>query len=222
MNHTRSIALLVISSLILVAAQALPSIASTPFSIHWTAPGDDSLMGRASIYDLRYSNVPITPANFHQAAQIVGLPVPAPAGTTESFVVSGLPDRAALYLTLRSADEVGNWSTISNTLIRPGQTTFDDPQALLSFSFSSPWPNPARGSAHWVYSMPQTEQVHVDVFDVNGRHVRSIASGQHEAGRGNLSWDLLDHRGQPVGAGVYLVKARLGVMEWTKRLVVVR
>jgi hypothetical protein len=222
MTFTRCIVWPATSALLLVAAPALALItSSTPFTIGWTAPGDDGVTGRAMCYDLRYSGLPLTAANFDQATQVVGLPAPAAAGTAESFVVSGLPDSVPIYMALRSADDTGNWSTISNVVTRPVQTTEVDPSAL-EVSFSLPRPNPARQSVRWVYSLPQASRVQVDVFDITGRHVHAVADGTREAGRGDLSWDLHDDRGGPVEAGLYFVKARLGSKAWTTRLVVVR
>jgi hypothetical protein len=222
MKPSRRTAILAISMLALIAASAPLALASaTPFSIQWTAPGDDSLSGRASVYDLRYSNLPITAANFLLAAQISGLPLPAIAGTHETFVVAGLTDGAPWYLAIKSADEAGNWSAISNVMARHGQATDVDPSAL-ALSFSSPWPNPARESVRWAYTAPTAVGLQVDVFDASGRHVRSVASGTREAGRGELSWDLRDDRGGAIGAGVYFVRAHVGSMTTTKRLVVVR
>ncbi len=222
MTLARCIAWSVTAALTLVAAPAPALIASsTPFTIGWTAPGDDSVTGRAMCYDLRYSGLPLTAANFGQALQVVGLPAPAAAGTKEYFVVSGLTDSVPVYMAIKSADTSGNWSTISNVVTRPVQTTDVDPSAL-EVSFSLPRPNPARQSVRWVYSLPQASRVEVDVFDITGRHVHTVAGGTREAGRGDLFWDLHDDRGGPVEAGLYFVKARLGSKGWTTRLVVVR
>lgn len=222
MTFTRCIAWQVTSALVLMAAPALALIpSSTPFTIGWTAPGGDSMTGRAAVYDLRYSDLPLTAANFGQAGAIAGLPAPAIAGTRESFVVSGLPDSVPVYMALKSADASGNWSAISNVLTRPAQATGVGP-SVLEPSFSLPRPNPARQSVRWAYSMPQAGWVQVDVFDVTGRHVHAVASGAREAGAGDLFWDLHDDRGGPVEAGLYFVKARLGSTGWTTRLVVVR
>ena len=191
---------------------------ATPFSIHWTAPGDDSLIGRASLYDLRYSNLPITAANFGEATPIAGLPAPAVAGTRESLVVSGLADGVAYYLAIKSVDEAGNWSPISNLMTRPGQTT----DVALAPSFSSPWPNPAHQAVQCAYSLSQSAHVQVDVFDITGRHVHTVANDEQGAGRAVLSWDLSDDRGRSIAAGVYIIKARIGPLEWTKRLTIMR
>jgi hypothetical protein len=220
MNPTRRIALLASSSLILMAAfasVALPSI--RPFFLHWTAPGDDSLVGRASVYGLRYSKLMLTPANFRQATPIGGLPSPAIAGTPESLLVSGLPDSVPLYVAIESADDAGNWSQMSNVLTLQARTAS---VMLSTVSFSLPRPNPARSSAHWSYAVAQSAQVQVDVFDVAGRHVQNVASGERGAGAGELSWDLRDEQGRPVGAGLYFVTAHLGPRMWTERLIVVR
>lgn len=222
MKITRRIALLAVmfGSLLATTAHAFIPVFA-PFWIQWTAPGDDGLVGRAAVYDLRYSSVPLTSANFDQALTILGLPAPSIAGTLEQFLVSGLPEEAAIYLAIKSADERGNWSAISNVLLRPGQTAADN-SPMLDLSFSAPSPNPARGSVHWSFALPRSAQVQVDVFDAMGRHVHTVASGRRPAGRGELEWDLHDDRGAPVAAGIYFVKARLDARLWTRRLIVVR
>lgn len=197
------------------------SASATPFALFWTAPGDDSLTGQASFYDLRYSSTPITAANFHLATQLVGIPAPAVAGTAETFVVSGLPDANPVYLALKSADERGNWSGISNAVTLPAQTA-DAGDTGITVSFSSPWPNPARQSVRWAYALPQAAPLQVEILDISGRRVRTVASGDRAAGRGEVSWDLRDASGRRVSTGMYIVRARLGTTEWTKRLVVVR
>jgi hypothetical protein len=214
--------LLVTWLLVLIATLAPATICSaTPFSVSWTAPGDDGVVGRASAYDLRYSKVFITALNFYQATLISGLPPPAAAGTSQSFVVSGLSDGVLYYLAMKSVDESGNWSPVSNVITRPAQTTGVE-LPTVAVALSSPWPNPARESVHWSYSLPRAAQVQVDVFDVTGRRVSTVASGERGAGMGDMSWDLRDDGGRPVDAGLYFVKARVGSMESTKRLIVLR
>ena len=58
-------------------------------TLHWTAPGDDSLTGRATTYDLRYSLLPISVTDFSTATRwSTGQPLMA--GSKETYVVSGL------------------------------------------------------------------------------------------------------------------------------------
>ena len=80
----------------------------------WTAPGDDSLSGRATTYDIRYSTSPTFPADWSTATRVSGEPSPATAGTSEMFTVTGLSAHTTYYFGIRTADEVPNWSPISN------------------------------------------------------------------------------------------------------------
>src|SRR5262245_54728887 len=90
--------------------------ATTSVELTWTAPGDDGMVGRALMYALRYSSAPITSANFDQAMLIPIVVPPQPAGMTETFVVNGLDAHTSYYFALKTMDEAGNWSGISNVL----------------------------------------------------------------------------------------------------------
>ncbi len=80
----------------------------------WTAVGDDGMQGRASVYDLRYSDSPIDETTWSGAARIGGLPVPQAAGQMERFDVDGLDPATLYYFALAVSDEAENWSAPSN------------------------------------------------------------------------------------------------------------
>ena len=107
--------------LLLLAAVPADSLAqSTWNSVHlnWTATGDDSITGTASQYDIRYSTAAITAANFSGATRVSGAPTPGPSGTAESFTVTGLQPATAYWFAIKAADDVGNWSLISNVVTK--------------------------------------------------------------------------------------------------------
>lgn len=195
--------------------------ATISITLKWTAPGDDGMTGRATRYDLRYSILPITPTNFNSAVAATGLPTPAVSGTQQQVTVTGLDATASYFFAMKTVDEAGNWSTMSNVVTRAGQSVgIGDPQLVLSFS--NPYPNPARQSATMSFTLPQAAMIQVDAFDIAGRHIRTLASGQHDAGRGEVNWDLRDDTGRTLEAGVYLVRGRLAGQSWTRRVVIVR
>ena len=206
----------------LVAATACVATASPTVSVtlQWTAPGDDGTIGRATRYDLRYSVVPITELNFATSTAISGLPSPSVAGTTQTFTATNVPGDVALFFAIKTVDEVGNWSPISNLVVHPAQTA--DVPLPGEISFSSPYPNPVVRVAHMAYTLPRPAVVRVDAYDVTGRHVRTIASGFRDAGTGDVAWDLRDDDGRALGAGVYLIRAQLADRSWTRRVVAVR
>jgi len=198
------------------------SLASaSSITLHWTAPGDDSLTGRATTYDLRYSPVAITAANFTTATR-VPTNQPLMAGSRETYTVSGLLMNTWYYFALRTADEVGNWSAVSNVvLLNPTIPVGVDDTPAAAIQFSAPQPNPARGSTAFTMGLPQAEKVQVLAYDIQGRLVKTIASGTHPAGTERLVWKLDDESGRPVSTGVYLVRARVGTESFEQRVAVV-
>ncbi len=80
-------------------------------TLTWTAPGDSGMDGTASSYDIRYRLSPYDEdIDFETATQVAGEPIPQPAGSAESFTVTGLPVEATLYFAIKGADEVPNVS----------------------------------------------------------------------------------------------------------------
>jgi hypothetical protein len=99
---------------VLVLLPALAHAQSDSVVVKWTAPGDDGSVGTASVYDLRMSLSQITKGNFSNARVVSGVPAPSPAGTQQSVVVRGLSRSQTYYFAIRTADDRGNWSTMSN------------------------------------------------------------------------------------------------------------
>ena len=134
----RTATALVLVSIIGVGLTSGPSAAQTvtynSVQVSWTAPGDDSLTGTASQYDLRYSTAAITATNFASATRWTGTPTPTAPGTRQTAVVSGLNSNTTYYFALKTADEVPNWSGISNVISR---TTLAAPDTTRPAQISS-------------------------------------------------------------------------------------
>ncbi len=103
-------------------------------SLTWTAPGRDSLFGQAARYDLRYSAQMITTENFLLATAAPNMPVPAGPGSRETYVLDGLPAGVTCYLAIKTADQAGNWSAMSNVIARMPQSVSLGPAAATLLS----------------------------------------------------------------------------------------
>lgn len=85
-------------------------------TLGWTAPGDSDTLGTATQYDVRYSLNPITHGNFAAATQARGEPVPLPYGTYQEFTLPELAPGTHYYFAMKTADDSGNWSSMSNVV----------------------------------------------------------------------------------------------------------
>ncbi|MCD6250374.1 MAG: fibronectin type III domain-containing protein, partial [candidate division Zixibacteria bacterium] len=122
----------------LVADLGAGSATATGLTLTWTATGDDGSTGTASEYDIRYSTLPIDAGNWSSATQLTGEPSPQIAGSSESFVVTGLTSATSYYFALMTADEVPNWSGMSNVASgsTSGETT--SPSAIANLGSGTP------------------------------------------------------------------------------------
>jgi len=93
---------------------AVSDRASDSVTLTWTAPGDNGSTGTASVYDIRYALFPIDEENWEAATGVDGEPAPQAPRRTESFTVTGLATGREYYFGLKTADEVPNWSVLSN------------------------------------------------------------------------------------------------------------
>lgn len=101
----------------------------TKILLNWTASGDDGMEGKATAYDIRYSQAPISDANFELANRVADIPIPQAAGTQESVMVSGLAPNTTYYFAVKVADNVGNHSELSNVVLgrtAAGTIVFED------------------------------------------------------------------------------------------------
>jgi Leucine-rich repeat (LRR) protein len=117
------------------AVTDLAVLRTTPITVTlgWTAPHGGSPTMLASSYDLRYAASVITEATWAQASEVVDEPGPAPAGTPQSMVVTGLPSDTTLCFALKSRGQAGLWSALSNcpAAVLPPETDVVFPDSSL-------------------------------------------------------------------------------------------
>jgi hypothetical protein len=63
------------------------------------------------------------------------------------------------------------------------------------------YPNPFNPTTTIAHDMPKAEHVHLVIYDVLGRHIRTLVDRREQAGRFHTTWDGMDKRGKPASAG---------------------
>ena len=85
---------------------------SGSITLGWTAP--DSEGAPAASYDIRYSTEALDAGNWSTATAGANPPVPVAPGSSQSFATSSLAPGAMYYFGIKSRDQAGNESALSN------------------------------------------------------------------------------------------------------------
>lgn len=136
------------------------------------------------------------------------------SGTTQQtrtyrFEDTDLPFVAdRLVYRLRQVDtdgtvHVSNEVTVERTL----------PQDVI---LRSSFPNPARSRTTIQYALPETKDVRLELFDLLGRHVRTLAEGKQEEGRRRVTVNV-----SGLSSGVYFYRLTAGETVRSDKLTVV-
>ncbi len=83
-------------------------------------------------------------------------------------------------------------------------------------------PNPSTGIASLRFRLPASGPARLDIFTLDGRHLRTLHDGAAAPGWHSVSWDGRDGSGRPAPAGVYLGRLRQGGAESVQRLLRLR
>jgi flagellar hook assembly protein FlgD len=73
------------------------------------------------------------------------------------------------------------------------------------------------------YDLPAETAVSLRVFDLSGRHVRTLVAGKVQGdGRHQIVWDGRNNQGRKVAAGIYVCRLEAGGVTQTQRVTFVR
>jgi hypothetical protein len=94
--------------------------------------------------------------------------------------------------------------------IQPVVAVDDLPIAPRGLQLAGPVPNPVRRGATFTFDLGEARRTRLALYDVAGRHVRTLVDGDLPAGRHGEIWDAADERGGRVAPGVYFARLDAG------------
>ncbi len=92
-----------------------------------------------------------------------------------------------------------------------------DETVPLTYSLSEAYPNPFNPSTTLNYNLAKTGEVSIKVFDMAGRVVQTVASGEYKAGQYRSTINLAGE-----SSGVYILRMQAGSFDASKKLVLVK
>jgi hypothetical protein len=92
--------------------------------------------------------------------------------------------------------------------------------APLKYALEQNRPNPFENETHVGFELPVRSVVKLEVFDLMGRRVATLANATYEPGRHSVSWDRHGNRGTRVPAGVYTCRFTAGQHQEQRQMIV--
>ncbi|MCF7793961.1 MAG: lamin tail domain-containing protein [Candidatus Cloacimonetes bacterium] len=170
--------------------------------VQWSAPTDTRALESYNVYqdDVLVTN---TTSTFHLHANV-------PEGTYIYNV-------AAVF----TGGYEGDWSADVEVIhTEPGG---NDPNLIpLVTSLEGNYPNPFNPTTTIAFGLNQDETVDLVIYNIKGEKVRTLVSGELEAGYHNILWNGKDDSGKQTSSGVYFYKMKAGTYQSTKKMILMK
>ncbi len=111
---------------------------------------------------------------------------------------------------------------IGLTFTTTGTGVSEDPTMPTSYALRQNVPNPFNPVTTIQYQLPVAGHVRIDVYNIAGRHVRTLVDEEQEPGYRNTVWDGTNQGGQKVASGVYMYRMQAGGQVSDKRMVLLK
>jgi hypothetical protein len=205
---------------------AVPGPGTDEVTLAWTAPGDDLQSGTGDHYAVKYSTLTIDELSWESATPCYSAPVPSPAGSHETCIVDGLQEGMTYYFALKSYDNAGNDSPLSNVAVSKLSLDVADENGdgeLPELSrICGVYPNPFNLQVKIDFSISSFCCVDLSIYDILGRKIRTLVDGFKSAGYYSLAWDGTADSGKIVSSGIYLCHMKTGRMNQVRKIVLAK
>ncbi len=95
-----------------------------------------------------------------------------------------------------------------------------------SFVLSQNYPNPFNPTTTISFDIPGEQGVRkpvtIIVYDVRGRHVKTLIDGEIEPGTHEVVWDGRNEKGEQVASGIYLYTLKNGRTVYTRKMLMLK
>lgn len=114
---------------------------------------------------------------------------------------------------------------LRNAANQPLESTFAATSAVTTprvFALEGNYPNPFNPQTSIRFSLPQAEQVQLEIYSIAGRRVTTLVNSTYEAGPHEVIWTGRDDSGQTVASGVYFYRLRAGEFSDVRKMTLMK
>jgi hypothetical protein len=121
---------------------------------------------------------------------------------------------------------LNNGSTFEYAAVRiffgegPGDT---DTAELVSVPLKvKNYPNPFNPTTNVMFEIQTAGEVNIDIYNVKGQKIRSLVSGNYDAGIHTVTWNGTNDKGSEVPSGIYFYKTQSGKFTTSKKMILMK
>ncbi len=132
------------------------------------------------------------------------------------------------FITLHVALVAGNsLADLQNTVDRGNhflltRLTNDEPTQPTDWQLSANYPNPFNAATSITYELPRAAAVRLEIFDLLGRHVKTLVDRAEAVGLHKVTWDGSDQQGLAMASGVYWYRLQAGSYSRSRKMLLIR
>ena len=108
--------------------------------------------------------------------------------------------------------------TFLNSLVDVGEEEISD---IIDLNLKC-FPNPFNPTVAISFTVQEKSLIDLTVYDVKGRKVKTLISAETDAGNQSAIWDGTDNSGKDVSGGIYFYKLTAGILEQTKKMILIK
>ncbi|MGB6647354.1 MAG: FlgD immunoglobulin-like domain containing protein, partial [Bacteroidota bacterium] len=97
-----------------------------------------------------------------------------------------------------------------------------DTQVPNEYALNQNYPNPFNPTTNISFSLPQQEHVKIEIYNVLGDLVKTLADQVFAPGTIAITWDGMDDNGTMVASGMYIYRLRAGSFSAAKKMAMLK
>ena len=123
-------------------------------------------------------------------------------------------DLDEILIAARDSDNKDLEYTLEETTAGPGIPT--------RYSLSANYPNPFNPSTKIAFDLPESQNVRLVIFGIDGRRIATLRNESMSAGRHSVTWTGQDDQDEKVAAGIYFYRIQAGDFSETKKMTLIK